>query len=97
MDITIEQAKVVIDELKSEKFNSQQFIAKYMVEYEKDYIDMLIKYKDNGSAFRTVDSIIGGFLSDHQSELGICNNGKVDGTNVHKNESPSEEWVLARK
>jgi|WetSurMetagenome_2_1015567.scaffolds.fasta_scaffold609908_2 hypothetical protein len=97
MSITIEQAKVVIDELKKEKFNSQEFIGKYIEKCEKDYIDMLIKSRDSGCAFQMVNSHIAQFLSAHHSELGIIKNGKVDGTNVHKNESPSEEWILVRK
>jgi hypothetical protein len=59
----------IINNLNNE-FKSHDFLKKYAKRFEREYIDFLSKYGDNG-AFQTVHSQIARFLSDNALLLRI--------------------------
>ncbi len=73
-------------------FNSHDFIEKFSHRFESDYIEMLEKYKTNGSSFQTVHRMIAKFLSENKDVFCIENNGKVPSENVYGNIDYIESW-----
>lgn len=102
MNMTIEQAKRILDILakdeKLETFTSHKFIGRYIEKYESEYIKLLVEErerqasKDPTDIFRKVHSQIAIFLSDKQDELGISHIGDVDDMNIHYRKTPCAKW-----
>lgn len=90
--ITLQQAQRVIDELNI-GFDSHDFIEKYMVLFERDYVSMLVEKIENDQIFRTVNASIGRFLADNQKDLRIEKNGRESSKNVKGNDTENQGWI----
>ncbi len=90
--ITIEQAKRIIIRLEDE-FDSHDFINVYMTLFEREYVSLLAEKIDNEHIFRSVNSLIGKFLTDNQKELEISKNERKKSTNVRGNETENQCWI----
>jgi hypothetical protein len=103
MSITIEQAKEIIKILRDRQepntFTSHEFIGRYIKEYESDYIDMLVEYKNNKTPeiFKELNSQIAKFLSNNQHKLSILENGEVKDLNVHHINTDCKEWLILKR
>lgn len=99
MNITIEHAKKVIELLKGEKpetFSSHKFIGRYIENFESEYIDLLVEYKNNPKnakeIFHNFHFQIGNFLSDNQDELNISHISDVKDMNIHYRKTRCAVW-----
>lgn len=90
--ITLQQAQRVMDELNN-GFDSHDFIEKYMILFERDYVNMLVEKIESNQIFRTVNASIGRFLADNQRELGIDKNGRQSSKNIIGNDTENQSWV----
>lgn len=90
--ITIEQAQRIIHRL-GDEFDSHDFINVYMTLFEREYVSLLTEKIDNEHIFRSVNSLIGKFLTDNQNELGISKNERKKSTNVRGNETENQCWI----
>lgn len=95
MVISISDAQAVCDQL-DERFDSHDFIYKYIALHENDYIEMLSLRNDKEQVFRTLNAEIGRFLLLHQDELGIIKDqeeGKMPSQNIKGNVTNSQRWI----
>lgn len=90
--ITLQQAQRVIDELNI-GFDSHDFIEKYMILFERNYVSMLVEKIESDQIFRTVNASIGKFLADNQKELRIEKNGRESSKNVKGNDTENQSWI----
>lgn len=90
--VTIEQAQRIIHRMRDE-FDSHDFINDYMTLYERDYVRLLMEKIDSEDIFRTVDSLIGKFLTDNQEELEIAKTVRKTSRNVRGNETENQGWI----
>ncbi len=90
--ITIEQAQRIIHRM-SDEFDSHDFINDYMALYERDYVCLLMEKIDSEDIFRTVNSLIGKFLTDNQEELEIAKTDRKPSCNVRGNNTENQRWM----
>ncbi len=88
-----EMRKIISDFDANLEFSSHDFIEKFSQKYEADYIDMLVKYKDSGQAFRTVHSMIALYLSQNMTIFNIDKTQKKGSENVHGNIDNIQWWI----
>ena len=74
-------------------FDSHDFIEKYMILFERNYVSMLVEKIESDQIFRTVNASIGKFLADNQKELRIEKNGRESSKNVKGNDTENQSWI----
>lgn len=77
----------------NKKFSSHDFIEKFTLKFESDYIDMLVKYQKHGEAFQKVHSIIAKFLSSNMSDLRIKKTQIKGSENIHGKFTDIQWWI----
>jgi hypothetical protein len=65
-------------------FSSHDFIEKFSQKFESYYIEMLVGYKNSGSAFQTVHSIIAKYLSSNLDTFHIIKSERKGSENERK-------------
>ena len=75
------------------EFSSHDFIEKFSQQYEADYIEMLVKYKNSGHAFQTVHSMIALYLSKNMALFNIDKTQKKGSENVHGEIDNIQWWI----
>lgn len=90
--ITLQQAQRILAELNN-GFDSHDFIEKYIILFERDYVSMLVEKIESNHIFRTVNASIGRFLADNQKELRIEKNGRESSKNVKGNDTENQGWI----
>lgn len=88
--IDIEHVEAIIGKMKSE-FTSYDFIKKYMMLYENEYIALLNSCEADHK-FQTVHSAIGRFLSDNRLRLEITTDEKTRSENIFGNPTQVQCW-----
>ena len=91
MMITIAEATAVIHNLPTE-FDSHDFINSYLTLFEREYVNMLMENIECDGIFRIVNSKIGRFLVDNQSELHIDKDIRVSSPNVRGHMTENQSW-----
>jgi len=86
-----EQAKTVIEKLDNE-FDSHQFIEKFIVMYEKEYVELLYKDIESKGIFRMAHAKIGKFLANNSLYLSIEKVDKGYSENIKKYDSENQNW-----
>lgn len=85
--ITESEATRVLNSLRLKNedklFSSHDFIQEYCRLYETEYIDWLLDYRGTNMAFQTVHGLIGRYLSEHNSSLGIDHVIRANSECVH--------------
>ena len=95
MVISISDALEVRDQLDG-RFDSHDFINKYIALHENDYIEMLAQRNDKEQVFRALNAEIGRFLQLHQEELRIekdIEEGKKPSQNIKGNVTNNQRWI----
>lgn len=77
----------IIDSLASE-FNSHDFLKKFNLKFESDYIEMLNKY----GSFQNVNRMIALFLSENKELFHIDKTFRDKSENVHGNNTLVQHW-----
>ncbi|HPL93512.1 MAG TPA: hypothetical protein PLK02_00210 [Paludibacteraceae bacterium] len=86
------EIKAIIGELPNE-FDSHYFIQKFAQKFQREYIEMLNLYIDNGVPFQTVNQQISSFLAKNEDNFGIKGQGKISSQNIFGNNSECERWL----
>ncbi|MBR6929846.1 MAG: hypothetical protein IKH61_06415 [Bacteroidales bacterium] len=85
--ITKSEANAVVEQMPS-KFNSHQFITRYILCYTWSYLSILKEYKDVEIAHRE----IGKFLKKNDTKLGIKKTGLEPSENIFGNIDNIASW-----
>lgn len=88
--IDIEHVETVIGIMKPE-FTSYDFIKKYMMLFEEEYI-ALLNSSEAEHKFQTVHSAIGRFLSDNRAILNITTGEQTRSENIFGNPAQVQCW-----
>jgi len=75
------------------EFSSHDFIEKFIVKFESDYIEMLVKYQKSGQAFRKVHGMMARFLSLNMSNLRIVKTLRKGSENVRGKIDNIQWWM----
>ena len=97
--VTRVQAENVLRELRVKKpreFSSHDFIEEYSKQYETAYLDWLYRYRGTNTAFQTVHSLIGRFLSEKEGKITprYKRTRRADSENVHGTIGQPMWWEL---
>jgi|AntAceMinimDraft_9_1070365.scaffolds.fasta_scaffold52149_1 hypothetical protein len=92
----IEIINIISDFDVNTEFSSHDFIEKFSQKFETDYIEMLIKYKNTGTAFQTVHSMLASHLSRNMKIFNINKSQKKASENVHGNIGKIQWWIRLR-
>ena len=82
----------IIFNMKNE-FSSHDFIEKFAQQFESDYIEMLVLYKENGKAFQTVHSLIAKFISEKKEIFKIEKTIRKSSENVFGDNNVIQWWM----
>jgi len=90
-NMNIENVKVVIESLGYE-FDTHEFIEKFIIMCERDYVAMLYSDIDKDGIFKAAHSKIGKFLANMSSLLDIEKTDKDYSENIKKRDTENQNW-----
>jgi hypothetical protein len=81
----------IISNMKDE-FSSHDFIEKFTQQFESDYIEMLVLYKEKGNSFQSVHSLIARFISIKKEIFKIEKTERKSSENVFGDNDVIQWW-----
>lgn len=92
--------KKIIKQLKVNEdgeFSSHEFIQNFTQSFQRQYVEMLSKYKDSGHAFQSLHGQIAKHLSENSNYFEIEKRGKDTSVNIFGDKVKVEWWAKTTK